>query len=117
RLVPAEHPGFDGLVVSPRSRQERGRIGVSSLAHRSMGDSVRGDDVIPVDPDLLAVDPLPTFRDGTFVNLATGAVRLLAARCPHGLGCYHCWSQKDEDRRDQDPLLHAISQGWGVYSG
>src|SRR5262249_1043355 len=58
-LVPAEHLSFAVLVLSPYALEQCGRIGVVSLGHRSIGYPFFGDDVVPVIPILLAVNPPP----------------------------------------------------------
>src|SRR5262249_28331337 len=86
RRVSAEHPRLDLLILAPGARQQGGRIGVRSLAHRTMRDAVLGDDVVPVDPVLPTVEPLPALRDGIFVKLESGAVGPLGSRFIRLLG-------------------------------
>src|SRR6516162_9906558 len=68
-LVSAEHLSFAVLVLSPHSLEQRGRIGVISLGHRPIGYPVLGDDVVPVNPIFLAIDPAPDLRDRILIEL------------------------------------------------
>src|ERR1700674_1175813 len=87
RRPPAEDLALRVLVLSPRSRQHRGRIVVITFrggaltarrtevallnatlrhghaGHGPVGAAAPGDDVGPVDPVLLAVEPHPALRD------------------------------------------------------
>src|ERR1700674_2724849 len=96
--VLAEYRAFGVLVPSPCSGQHRGRIvvvplGCGSLTgwievalldaalrdghagHRTVRAALLGDDIRPVDPVRLAVEPNPTLRHRILVELEIGAIR------------------------------------------